>query len=157
MALIVDFPQQSSHASPPNEQRKVSFGELSDVKFVENIALQHRADLWFSKDEIDSFKYELAHILQQVRLLGLTMAQFAEQNAQDTSAFLGLEDYLSKVTFLEIKNRRRAVIRAVLVEQDRQNRFGIVDSEAIANVSRTVSDVAERRARIIGMLHAGDR
>ena len=78
----------------------------------------------------------------------------AELHVKDTSAFLGLENYLTKNTFKEIRRRRKAVPVAVLSEQYRQDRLGINDPDALASASQAASDVSTRRARIIGMMHA---
>ena len=80
----------------------------------------------------------------------MTMAEYAEQHREETSAFLGLEDYVTQA----IKYRKEAITAAVLSEQRRQDRSGIKDPDALARVSEAVSDVSARRAQIIGMIHA---
>ena len=84
------------------------------------------------------------------------MAEYAELHVElkDTSAFLGLESYLTKDAFRGIKHRKEAILVAVLSEQDRQYRSGIIDSDAMARVSQAVSDTSTRRAQLIGMIHA---
>ena len=82
------------------------------------------------------------------------MAQKAELHVKDASAFLGLENYLTKNTLQEMKYRRKAAPMAVLSEQHRQDRLGINDPDALASASQAVSDMSTRRARIIGMMHA---
>jgi hypothetical protein len=84
----------------------------------------------------------------------MTMAQYAEFHVEDTSAFLGLEHYLTQDAFRGIKHRKEAIRVAILSEQRRQYRSGINDPDALARVSQDVSDLSTRRAGIIGMIHA---
>ena len=93
-----------------------------------------------------SFKYQAALTVQRITS-AMTMAEYAELHRQETSAFLGLEDYLSKNTSQEIRRRRKAITSAVLSEQRRQYRFGINDPDALAYASRAVSELSSRRAR----------
>ena len=150
MDLIVDFPH--NRATPQNKPR-VSFADI-EIKFVENISCsKHRDDLWFSAEEMHSFKYQTAITVRTITST-MTMAQKAELHVKDTSAFLGLENYLTKNTLQEMKYRRKAAPMAVLSEQHRQDRLGINDPDALASASQAVSDMSTRRARIIGMMHA---
>ena len=45
----------------------------------------------------------------------MSMAQYAELNAAETSAFMGLDSYLSKTTIREIKYQREAVKIVVML------------------------------------------
>ena len=87
----------------------------------------------------------------------MTMAQYAEFHVEDTSAFMGLESYLTKDALLGIAHRKEAIRVAVLSEQRRQYRSGINDPDALARVSQDVSDLSTKRAQIIGMIHAEKR
>ena len=162
MDLIVDFPQH--RASPPRKQhtarassrrkRAVSFQEEVEIIFVKNLSCsKHRDDIWFSADEMDSFRYQAARTVRAITST-MTMAQYAEFHVKDTSAFMGLESYLTKDAFRGIKHRKVAVQTAVLSEQYRQYRSGTSDPNALAQVSQEVSGLSTRRARIIGMIHA---
>ena len=161
MDLIVDFPQH--RASPPRKQhtarassrrnRAVSFQEEVEIIFVKNLSCsKHRDDIWFSSDEMHSFRYQTALTVRAITST-MTMAQYAEFHVKDTSAFLGLEKYLSQDAFRGIKHRKEALQRAVLSEQRRQYRAGINEPDALARVSQAASDLSTRRARIIGMIH----
>ena len=155
MDLIVDFPQtRASYASPQKHERRVSFGYQSEIKFVENLARsKHRGDIWFSRDEMDFFKYQTAVTMRTITST-MTMAEYAELHVKDTSAFLGLEHYLTENTYRGVKHRRNEIVVAVLSEQHRQYCSGIDDSNALTRVSRAVSDISTKRAHIIGMIHA---
>ena len=83
----------------------------------------------------------------------MTFAQYAEHNIQETSAFMGLENHLSKDTIQEKRHRIGATLRAVILEQQRQLDIGIDDPEAISIISQALSDKSRLRARMIGLLH----
>eukprot|EP00579_Thalassiosira_antarctica_P021681 CAMPEP_0201972422 /NCGR_PEP_ID=MMETSP0904-20121228/41665_1 /ASSEMBLY_ACC=CAM_ASM_000553 /TAXON_ID=420261 /ORGANISM="Thalassiosira antarctica, Strain CCMP982" /LENGTH=87 /DNA_ID=CAMNT_0048522251 /DNA_START=357 /DNA_END=620 /DNA_ORIENTATION=- len=84
----------------------------------------------------------------------MTMAQYAEMNIQDTSAFMGLEKYMSKKTKKEIVYKREALYRTVHSEQQRQFEADIYDPDAMAKISQGWSDWSRKRAEIIGLIHA---
>ena len=150
MDLIVDFPQ--NRISSSLRKRRVSFQDELDVKFVQNLSHKHRDDIWFSADEMHSFRYQTALTVRAITST-MTMAEYAEFHVEDTSAFLGLESYLTKDALLGIRHRKEAIRVAVLSEQRRQYRSGINDPDALARVSQAASDLSTRRARIIGMIH----
>lgn len=102
-----------------------------------------------------SFKCDLIRTLQRILSSGDTMAQFAERNVHDTntSAFLGLEGYLSRDSTSEIRHRRRVHREAVLFEQRRQRGAGVRDPDEMSDVAIEVSEFSRRRARIVGLLH----
>ena len=150
MDLIVDFPHNRAH--PQNEPR-VSFADI-EINFVENLSYSNQRDsIWFSAEEMHSFRYQAALTVRTITST-MTMAEYAELHVKETSAFLGLENYLTQDAFRAIKHRKGAIQRAVLSEQHRQDRLGINDPDALASASQSVSDMSTRRARIIGMMHA---
>ena len=87
----------------------------------------------------------------------MTMAQFTELNANETSAFMGLENYLSETTTREIKYQRDAIRRQVLHEHGWQIREGMHDPDAIASNSEAASDWSRKRAGIIALIHTDQR
>ncbi|KAL7528713.1 hypothetical protein ACHAXR_002587 [Thalassiosira sp. AJA248-18] len=147
MELIVDFPQP---------RQRVSFHPHIEVRFVENLAVNHKADLYFSEYNIKSFRYQTKLTLKQISSK-MTMAQYAEMNVSDTSTFMGLENYLSESTPRKITGRRRAVVKAVCMEQQRQVEAGVSDQAKMANVAQAESEVSLRRAQIIALLHSDKR
>ena len=144
MDLIVNFPQC---------QLRVSFATHMEVNIVENISHEHKTDLWYTPSELKSFKGDAALLIASINSSGMTMAQYAKLDVNDTCAFLGIENYLSKATTREVAKRRRAIVNAVLFEQDRQYRSNNIDVDIIAVVSKAVSGLSARRARLIAMLH----
>lgn len=155
--LIVDFPQGARVKSGASDMCKprVSFADDVDIHFVESLPAEYKDDMWFTRQEIRSFKNRTARLLKCLECANMTVAQYAELNSQETSAFLGLEGYLSENTAREIRCRRMTICRAVLLEQLRQFDAGIFDPESIANIAMQISEISKMRAQIIGLLHAG--
>ena len=87
----------------------------------------------------------------------MTMAQYAEMNIQDTSAFMGFEQHMSKKTKKEIVYKRGALFRAVHSEQQRQFEAGIYDPDVTAKISLRCSAWSRKRAQLIGLIHAEKR
>mmetsp|Transcript_23815 Transcript_23815/g.57422 ORF Transcript_23815/g.57422 Transcript_23815/m.57422 type:complete len:154 (-) Transcript_23815:66-527(-) len=151
MALIVDFPHRLYTSS--DRKSRVSFDHHIYIKVFRKNSAADRSKLWYSNKEIKSFSHQAASILSEI-LSVMTMAQYAEINAGDTSAFLGFESYLFRSGCRSIKQRREALRSAILVEQDRQIRLGISDPDAFVKVSEGLSSYSQRRAQLIGLIHA---
>jgi hypothetical protein len=85
----------------------------------------------------------------------MTVAQYAELHVNETSVFLGLENYLSsKDTTREVAKRRRAIVDTVLLDQERQYQSGYIDADIMIVSSEAISGLSARRARLIAMLHS---
>eukprot|EP00580_Thalassiosira_gravida_P001561 CAMPEP_0201608686 /NCGR_PEP_ID=MMETSP0492-20130828/8664_1 /ASSEMBLY_ACC=CAM_ASM_000837 /TAXON_ID=420259 /ORGANISM="Thalassiosira gravida, Strain GMp14c1" /LENGTH=141 /DNA_ID=CAMNT_0048073599 /DNA_START=328 /DNA_END=753 /DNA_ORIENTATION=- len=134
----------------------VSFEGHATVKYIENLSLEYKADLWFSSAEMEQFKIKAARMLHSISSFGMSIAQYAQMNMNDTSTFMGLENYLLRNTSRNIQDRRGAIWRAVRLEQARQVDAGIHDPDAIAIIAEVLSEKSRTRARIIGLLHAPD-
>ena len=84
----------------------------------------------------------------------MTVAQYAELHVNETSVFLGLENYLSKDTTREVATRRCAIVDTVLLDQERQYQSGYIDADIMAVASEAISGLSARRARLIAILHS---
>jgi hypothetical protein len=85
----------------------------------------------------------------------MTVAQYAELHVNETSVFLGLENYLSsKDTTREVAKRRRLIVDTVLLDQERQYQSGYIDADIMAVASEAISGLSARRARLIAILHS---
>ena len=80
-----------------------------------------------------------------------------ERIRYNTSVFTGLEQHLSEITYKVIIDRRRASWNAVRTEERRQISLGIYDPHEMMKVVRVESEHSEKRARIVGLLHADKR
>eukprot|EP00585_Thalassiosira_rotula_P006719 CAMPEP_0196139922 /NCGR_PEP_ID=MMETSP0910-20130528/7027_1 /TAXON_ID=49265 /ORGANISM="Thalassiosira rotula, Strain GSO102" /LENGTH=90 /DNA_ID=CAMNT_0041400713 /DNA_START=98 /DNA_END=367 /DNA_ORIENTATION=+ len=90
MALIVDFPQQLTLPIKGNPPRVlVSFEGYATVKYIENLSLKYKADLWFSSAELETFKIKATKMLRSISSSGMSIAQYAQMNVNDTSTFMG--------------------------------------------------------------------
>ena len=148
MDLIVDFPQRQVQSL-----RRVTFAEASQLRIIENLTYENRAALWFTNHELKSFKRDLAQLILRIRCSGMTIAEYSIINASDTSAFMGLEGYYTDKTPQKIKNQRRSIQGAVLVEQLRQVKNDTYDPDAMARVSQEISAWSRRRARVVALIH----
>lgn len=151
--LIVNFPLTV------RRQRKgtgVSFADHVRVHIVDNLSLKYKDDLWFTRKDMESFKYGVLASLSSILSTGQTMAQYAQSNIEDSSVFLGLENYLQKSTPVAVRHRRERMIRGVLLEQQRQLYSGTHDPEALAIISSRLSRESRLRARTIGLIHIGN-
>lgn len=155
MDLIVDFPQDRTQSSAAcADDHQVSFANEIDIRFVEDLSCKYKDELWFDHQDIKNFRVRPLLMLRALKAKNMTMVQFAEINAHETSAFMGLENFLSEETTRQIKLHRRATYRAVLREQMRQGETGIHDAKVMASVSEEASLWARTRAEIIALMHA---
>ena len=140
--------------STADSTRRTSFSDQIDIHIVEDLTLHYKADLWFDGDEIASFTHEAAI---EVRNLppadGMTLSEYAAHNEQETHSFLGLEGFLTPEVRREIKHRRAALYRTVMLTQRLQESLGTHNSDAIAYLCQANTVWAAKRAREIGMLH----
>jgi hypothetical protein len=145
MDLIVNFPRPQS---------RVSFATHVKVALVKNLAHEHKTDLWYTTSEIKSFKRDIALLIMSIISSGMTVAQYAKLHVNETTAFLGIEKNLSKATLRGVAKRRRAIVDAVLLEQDRQYRSGNIDADLMAVASEAVSGLSAKLAMLIARLHS---
>mmetsp|Transcript_3666 Transcript_3666/g.8118 ORF Transcript_3666/g.8118 Transcript_3666/m.8118 type:complete len:177 (+) Transcript_3666:99-629(+) len=170
--LIVDFPSRqrvgstttstSSHISPSSHspstltRPRVSFSEVIRVQTVPKLS-KYQQDLWFTADEIKAFKARPKLMHRALKANGLTLAQFAEENIDNTAAFLGLDNFLTEATLHEVISRRKMLFREVLREQRRQMETGAYDADRLATVSEHNSSWSTSRAFIIAKIHSVKR
>lgn len=140
--------------------KRVSFKDQQpDIMLHEGTANSAEAQqvVWYSDEDVQSFKLEFAYALRLLRSSPIAMTRFAELNSRDTAAFLGFEDYLCEDGARGIRERRGALRRAVLVEQDRQMTLsgGVIhDPDAIARISAEATNYSQIRAQRIALFHA---
>lgn len=123
---------------------RVRFADQPKVKLVRNVT-KYKKDLWFTKEEFDSFIYQA-----QLQARDLTPAVLYRE---ETTDFLGLECYLTPSTAREIMRRKRFLVNAILFTQRRQRLAGVRDPGELARISQVLSKCSATRARCIGMVH----
>ncbi|KAL7549441.1 hypothetical protein ACHAWF_012710 [Thalassiosira exigua] len=145
MSLLVDFPQQPRSRFRP----RVSFEHAPQMNFIQDLSVEHKEDLWFSHREMATFQrdYKVA-MARNVLAFGRVESSDWVVEVEDTSVFLGLESSLSKSRLKEIALRRRALCRAIMVEQERQRRLGVRDPEAFGRISAEETESSRERARV---------
>ena len=163
MDLIVSFPNQDSplrRRSFSRPERAVSFSlDEIEVNYVENLSFKYKRDIWYSGQEMKDFKRQNVRFLHCISSTNMSLAQFAIQtieSGKDSSIFMGLESYLSTQIFQNITERKKAVRRAVIQEQECQSERGIYDPERLSLIIRSSSEASARRARVIALLHASE-
>ncbi len=124
------------------------------VAIVKNLAHEYKTKLWYTTSEIKSFKRDNALLIISIISSGMTVAQYAKLLVNKTTAFLGIEMYLSKSTLRGVAKRRCAIVDAVLLEQDCQYCSGNIDANLMAVASEAVSGLSAKRARLIARLHS---
>jgi hypothetical protein len=116
----------------------------------------NKSDLFFLAQEIDMIKLRRLHNFHSLIELNITGNNLVEMlgNFVDTSAFIGLENCLSKSTYTEVIQKHRAIVVAVLSEQHHQLSLGIHDINTLANISAAQSAWARERERTIALIHS---
>mmetsp|Transcript_39042 Transcript_39042/g.82111 ORF Transcript_39042/g.82111 Transcript_39042/m.82111 type:complete len:150 (-) Transcript_39042:92-541(-) len=143
--LIVEFPCRPRGSSPCPS--RVSFAEQVEVEIVENLTHKLKAVLWFTPHEMKSFK---KFALLQARDMA------ANWNVEETEAFMGLENLVSRNIRNKVLENRRTYRMAVHCEQRRQLRARLYDPHAMAIVSQSFSAWSRQRARTAGLIHADE-
>jgi hypothetical protein len=120
---------------------------------------ENKSDLFYSAQEINMIKQQRirdSYNLVQCNIAGQDLVDIVDmlENVVDTSTFLGLEICLSKATYVQTIQKRRASIDAVISEQHRQLSLGVYDPNTLANVSGAESAWARERARTIALIHS---
>ena len=106
---------------------------------------------WYTTLDVHLFKLQEGTDAALLRCI-IGNASSISQLPQDCSHYRGLERLLSTQITNEIKERRKNIVKSVLIEQARQQSQGLIDVEQIAKISRTVSDKASFWATTLGSL-----
>ena len=152
MDLIISFRQ--GHAPQNTRSQRVTLTEHHEIIIVENLSLKYKDDLWFSSQEMNSFRHQNIMMLRSILSTNMNVEEYAELNIQETSVFMGLENYLSRDVSQEIGYRTGAIVSAVLSEQQCQWDIGIHDSEIISFISEALSEQSRLCASFVSFLHA---
>lgn len=144
-----------------------SSSSSDSVRTVPRWTPQEHAAAWYSAVDVALFKLQEGTDAAVLRCL-IASSPSVESLPRDPSVYRGLERLLSPRITSEIKERRRGVVRAVLVEQAVQRRRRMVSSSLqggvvegvptredelrLAEVSRSVAEGATAWALTLGGL-----
>mmetsp|Transcript_38460 Transcript_38460/g.80921 ORF Transcript_38460/g.80921 Transcript_38460/m.80921 type:complete len:198 (+) Transcript_38460:247-840(+) len=148
------FPSIRRHSSSSDQRKtRVTFSDDVETYDVKDLRVDYKDELWFSQQEMKTFKRKVLRILKAFEKEGVTLGQIAMLHVKDSSVFMGLEKHLTDSTSKKIVSRQDALQGAVFSEQRRQREEGIYDPQSLANIAAEHSAFCRRRARIIGLLH----
>ena len=127
------------------------------MNFVENLSLcsDLKSTLWTSREEAKSYKYHFAVSVREMKkvLDAVAKGDKGPANNVDIANFMGLENFMTESSHLEVQARRIATQRAVLMEQRHQAKIGIYDPDSLAVVSAEKTEWARKRSQFYGTLH----
>ena len=129
----------------------VSFASSVNIQTIPKWTSEESMASWYTTLDIHLFKLQEGTDAALLRCI-IGNASSIGQLPQDVSIYRGLERLLSSQITNEIKERRKNIVKSVLVEQARQHGQGLIDIDQIAKVSRTCSDKATLWATTLGSL-----
>ena len=135
--------------------QRVSLAEHHEIIIIENLSLKYKNNLWFSSQEMNSLRFQRTMMIRSMSTK-MNVEEYAELNIQETSVFMGLENYLSRDVSQEIGYRTGAIVSAVLSEQQCQWDIGIHDPEIISFIPEALSEQSRLCASFIGLLQADE-
>ena len=144
-------------SSSTKQQRRpsVTFSETSQLILVRN--LSSNAGLWYTPDELETYKRDMALYRRIVRL------SISKRFTPSASDILGLEKFLTPQLTQEYANRRCIHIKRVLEEARMQDAHGKglprsnQDIKRLARMSAAYSKWARERARAAALFLAQDQ
>ena len=141
--MIVDWPRRDDGATRTTTRRAVSFSPTSEMYIVPQESSSK--SMFFSREEIDTFKRNLQHDIHQMRRHFASGEEISREVLCDC---MGLESFASQDVLQRIRMKRRAHVNAVLQEQQRGTNSSI---NSIAMVSMIYSRWARQRAEKIAL------
>ena len=143
--------KKTTKKNPRRRRSVVSFASSVNVQTIPKWTSEESMASWYTTLDIHLFKLQEGTDAALLRCI-IGNASSIGQLPQDTSVYRGLERLLSTQITNEIKERRKNIVKSVLVEQARQQSQGLIDIEQIAKISRTCSDKATLWATTLGSL-----
>ena len=143
--------KKTTKKNPRRRRSVVSFASSVNVQTIPKWTSEESMASWYTTLDIHLFKLQEGTDAALLRCI-IGNASSIAQLPQDVANYRGLERLLSTQITNEIKERRKNIVKSVLVEQARQQSQGLIDIEQIAKVSRTFSDKAALWATTLGSL-----
>lgn len=150
-SLIVDFPSQPRKLSKTSvvcsSSPCVSFSPSHETKYVGSKSPGDRKAAWYSKKEQKSFQNEIVNEAHQLRQVIRTADQPKDILKSRKYELVGIEIRLSQELARAVAKNRIEHESDVLDEYNRQKVEGMMDAEALAQVSAKTSRRSEMMAR----------
>lgn len=145
------------------------------INSVENYSIQYKPNIWYTESDLMAFVREKEQNVTMLRMIqrfsgknmnDATMAKYIQIRMQKANTTpMGLENHVARGTWREMSHMREEHCNAVLVEQWKHQcdgieslvegvGVGVKGQDAIAKVSRGLSEWATKRAQVMGSLHA---
>ena len=135
----------------PQHHHQVTFSETSEMVLVTNLAEGHdKHKIWFTQDELDSFKSNMSNYIIMVRL------HISKCHAPSASNILGLEKFLTVQLTEEYKFRRGKLAKEIINSQSMPSLLAN-DMERLARISAENSKWARERARAAALFLEQDQ
>lgn len=156
MSLIVDFSPASRSFLMKDVEKRVQFSNEVQVYSVYNLKVNFKARVWFSKKELRQFRAGITTTLSQISSDNRDLFHYATDHIEDTSVFMGLENFLTYATLKEVILRRQLYKEGVLDEYKRQADASYYDPNEMRRISEGFSEWSRMRARVIARIHAAE-
>ena len=143
--------KKTTKKNPRRRRSVVSFASSVNVQTIPKWTSEESMASWYTTLDIHLFKLQEGTDAALLRCI-IGNASSIGQLPQDVANYRGLERLLSTQITNEIKERRKNIVKSVLVEQARQQSQGLIDIEQIAKISRTCSDKATLWGTTLGSL-----
>ena len=125
----------------------VTFSKLSQLAIIPEWDEASTSEAWYTKDDKIIFQRALLRDARRVAAEVERAPLDAPLTADVLYECVGIEAFVTDGLMARIAERRRAHVRAVLVEQRLQKELGIHDPERLAAVSSQFSRSMKDRAR----------
>ena len=136
---------ESERSNVRIDLRRVRFAPSVSARYIPTLEQYTSAELaacWFQADEYSKSRRECVKVIKQMDAGGV----FKDKKYCSR----GLESH-TRTGSLAKKQNRRAAFEAVLLEQEDQRQFGVVDEESIAERYRDVSSSCQLWAIRVGL------
>lgn len=152
--LIVNFPQQRRNSCIQQKRCKnkkaVQFEKLVSVIIVERFAEADRRELWNTKNDRKRYAATSRADVRAAREM-LASNRGTPFTIDQREQCIGIENLLSSSISMGIKENRKCLLDSVLSEQLRQESVGVVDADAIRQVSQSYSHCSRKMAHIVAI------
>jgi hypothetical protein len=122
--------------------RRVAFTKTSQMVFVTNLSVgPHKLNLWFTQEEMDLFKSNVAVDINTIR------SSISKNRIPSADHIVGLEKFLAPDLTAEYMTRREKLKQEILNEGQWQQRMGCTDDAENAERLRRISAENSKWAR----------